>query len=71
MHLNDALVNLSLQHIKVTGLDGYDESLLQAGITQVITDDGDFGRVGGITVFTANNNLIHEARKQKKLILSR
>lgn len=75
VHLNNALVNLSLQHIKVAGLDGYDsfmvESLLQAGITQVITDDGDFGRVGGITVFTANNNLIREARKQKKLILSR
>jgi len=38
------------------------------GITQVITDDGDFGQIVGITVFTANNTLIKAARDQNKLL---
>jgi len=53
-------------------LDGYDlfilEAVSQAGIVNVITDDGDYTTVPGIQVFTANNNVIETARNQGKLI---
>lgn len=53
-------------------LDGYDLLNLQAmqstGITQIITDDGDFTSVPGITVFTANQNVIDQAKTQGKLL---
>lgn len=63
------LVN-SFQNYK---LDGYDLFNLHAmesmGINQIITDDGDFTSVPGITVFTANKNVIEQAKSQGKLIL--
>ncbi|MDD5757991.1 MAG: hypothetical protein PHI06_02795 [Desulfobulbaceae bacterium] len=53
-------------------LDGYDlfilEALSQAGIVNVITDDGDYAIIPGIQLFTANNNVIESARKQGRLI---
>lgn len=53
-------------------LDGYDlfilEAISQAGIVNVITDDGDYATVPGIQLFTANNNVIKTARNQGKLI---
>ncbi len=71
-HVTSAMVKDSLKRIKTQELDGYDafivEALFAAGITQVITDDGDFGRVAGVTVFTANSRLIREADAQGKLI---
>ncbi len=74
-HLTELLIGKSLQRLKGEGLDGYDtfmvESLIEAGITQVITDDADFGRVGGMTIFTANTTLIRHARQQNKLISTR
>ncbi len=45
------------------------EAMQREGLTQVITDDSDFATVAGITVFTANNNVIQQAQQQGKLIL--
>ena len=54
------------------GLDGYDlfmaEAALKAGITQVVTDDGDYATVPGLTVFTANPGVIRTAQAAGKLI---
>jgi hypothetical protein len=48
-------------------LDGYDQFIVlvlgDAGITQFMTDDRDFGQVSGLTVFTANTSLIREAHE--------
>jgi hypothetical protein len=53
-------------------LDGYDlfilEAISQAGIFNVITDDGDYATIPGIQLFTANINVIKTARNQGKLI---
>jgi len=53
-------------------LDGYDlfmaEMMLKAGITQVITDDGDYATVPGLTVFTSNPKTIEVAKLKNKLI---
>jgi len=66
------LITKSLQRIQTEAVDGYDcfmiEALLASGITQVITDDADFGQVAGLTIFTANNKLLTEAHNQNKLI---
>jgi hypothetical protein len=45
------------------------ETLKKEGITNIITDDGDFATVSGITVFTANRNLINTAQLQGKLVV--
>ena len=69
--VTSSMVTDTLTRLKTEELDGYDafmvEAMLAQGIKQVITDDGDFGQVPGITVFTANNLLIREAAKQSKL----
>ena len=53
-------------------VDGYDLFILEAmkknGITNIITDDGDFVTVPSIQVFTNNQNALFQAKKQKKLI---
>lgn len=72
VNVTDNLVNDSLTRLKNQALDGYDafmiEAMFASGITQVITDDRDFGQVSGITVFTANTTLITEATAQNRLI---
>jgi len=54
-------------------LDGYDllilEAMDKAGVTQIITDDGDYVTVPGIKVFTANGSAIAAARSQGKLLV--
>jgi hypothetical protein len=54
-------------------LDGYDllilEAMEKAGVKQIITDDGDYVNVSGITVFTANNSAIAAATSQGKLLV--
>lgn len=56
-------------------LDGYDlfmaEMALKTGVTQVITDDGDYATVQGLTVFTSNPKIIAEAVKQKNKLITR
>lgn len=53
-------------------LDGYDlmihETMLQHGISNIITDDGDYTSVPGINVFTINKNVLSSAAAQKKLM---
>jgi len=49
-------------------VDGYDlfaiRALNAAGVTQVISDDGDFCSVPGMTLFTANQGVIDAAKRQ-------
>jgi len=53
-------------------LDGHDLYFLQsirgAGNPHVLSDDGDFCTVSGVTLFTANHNVIQAARVQGKLL---
>lgn len=59
---------LALQDFAQLPVDGYDlfaiRALKAAGITQVVSDDGDFCSVPGITLFTANQNVIDAAKRQ-------
>lgn len=70
-----------IDHLKVTealnklpqsGLDIFDwvmvESARSAKITQIITDDADFGTLPDVQIFTANNTLLSEAQTQGRLI---
>ena len=45
------------------------ENFIKVGISQIITDDGDFATIPGIRVFTANRNVIQTARALGKLII--
>lgn len=53
-------------------IDGYDLFILTAmrskNLSSVITDDGDYATVRGITVFTANQSVIEQARAAGKLL---
>lgn len=68
--INADLTTAALQDFAQLPVDGYDlfaiRALKAAGITQVISDDGDFCGVPGITLFTANQNVINTARAQGK-----
>ena len=54
------------------GLDGYDlfmaEAALKADVTQIVTDDGDYATVQGLTIFTANQKVIQAATVAGKLV---
>lgn len=67
-NLTDSAVN----ELRTKQVDAYDlfilEAMKKAGVTQIITDDGDFATVSGIKVFTANQNVISLAKQQGKLI---
>lgn len=69
--VNDALIKKTIECLSACQVDGYDalvvESALASGLGQVLTDDGDFCSVPGITVFTANRTVIREARKAGRL----
>lgn len=62
----------ALQRMATESLDGYDlfllEAMSEAGIQNIITDDGDYATVPGIQLFTANKNVIRTARNQGKLV---
>jgi predicted nucleic acid-binding protein len=51
-------------------IDGYDlfmhGAMKKAGVSQILTDDGDFATVPGLHVFTSNQNVITSAQKQGK-----
>ncbi|MEH1907682.1 hypothetical protein [Nostoc sp.] len=65
--------NAALTRFQTQLLDGYDllilEAMDKAGVTQIITDDGDYVTVPGIKVFTANNSAIAAAKTQGKLLV--
>lgn len=71
--VDSEMVKSVLSHLTTCAVDGYDLLLLEAmaasGVKQVITDDGDFATVPGITVFTANRTIVNAARDQGKLIV--
>jgi hypothetical protein len=68
--INADLTTAALQDFAQLPVDGYDlfalRALKAAGVTQVISDDGDFCSVPGITLFTANQNVISAARAQNR-----
>jgi predicted nucleic acid-binding protein len=72
LNVDDQAVSAALTSLTSLALDGYDlfmlDAILQAGITQVITDDSDFGQVSGIQVFTSNQRLIQTAKTQGQLV---
>jgi hypothetical protein len=63
---------LALQDLLASPLDVYDifaiRALRSAGVSKVISDDGDFCVVSGITLFTANNSVLVAAQAQGKLL---
>lgn len=72
MKLDTAFMQSALSLFPSVSLDGYDlfmaETALKTGVTQIITDDGDYATVPGLTVFTSNQNTIQAARLTNKLI---
>lgn len=62
----------ALNKLPQSGLDIFDwvmvESARSAKITQIITDDADFGTLPDVQIFTANNTLLSEAQTQGRLI---
>jgi predicted nucleic acid-binding protein len=70
--VNETVTDSALLRLQSQNLDGYDLFMLEAmkkeGITQIITDDGDFSTIAGISVFTANVNIIRAAKNQNKLM---
>jgi predicted nucleic acid-binding protein len=67
------MVNAAIQRFQSEPLDGYDLFLLEAakaaGISKVITDDGDFSGVPGIQMFTKNQRVLTAAQTRGKLVV--
>ena len=72
IELDTAFMQSALSLFPSVSLDGYDlfmaETALKAGATQIITDDGDYATVPGLTIFTSNRNTIQAASLANKLI---
>ncbi|MBL1265868.1 PIN domain-containing protein [Methylomicrobium sp. RS1] len=70
--LNASFINSALSLFPSVEVDGYDlfmaETALQQSIAQIITDDGDYASVPGITIFTANEQVIQKAQASGKLL---
>ena len=68
--LDAVFMTAALDDYKQLQMDAYDlfsvRAIRAANITQVISDDGDFCTVPGITLFTANPSAISAAQAQKK-----
>ncbi len=71
--LDQVTTDAALNRFSLELLDGYDlfflETMQKEGISQVITDDGDFVTVPGIKVFTANHNVINQAKNQGRFLV--
>ena len=70
--IDDPTTDSALSRLSTQQLDGYDlfmaQAMTAAGVTQILTDDGDYCTVPGIQVFTANRPVIDAARAQGKLV---
>ncbi|GMA59760.1 PIN domain-containing protein [Alicyclobacillus fastidiosus] len=70
--INELATDTALVQMKSDRVDGYDLFILQSaeenGVSQIITDDGDYCTIPNITIFTANQNVIAAASTQNKLI---
>lgn len=75
LHLlvDQPLVTRALVGFRTSALDAYDQfcrlALQHHGITQILSDDGDFCTVPGITLFTSNRGVIAAASTQGKLVV--
>ncbi|MEH1844721.1 MAG: hypothetical protein V7L25_06880 [Nostoc sp.] len=75
--VDDATTDAALNRFLFSAVDGYDLLLLEAisragaGKIKIITDDMDYAVVPDIQVFTSNSNVIQQANRQKKLLVSR
>ncbi len=69
--LNASTVDAANAELSDVMLDGYDlfmaQQLRSSELAGIITDDADFSTFPGITVFTANNRVLSEARAQGRL----
>jgi hypothetical protein len=67
------MTDAAIVRIQRESVDGYDLLLLEAaagsGVTQVITDDGDYCCVPHIRMFTNNRGVIGAARAQGRLLV--
>jgi len=67
------LVDQVLASFRTSALDAYDQfcqlALQNHGITKVLSDDGDFCTVPGLTLFTSNRGVIAAATTQGKLVV--
>lgn len=72
MNLDSDFMTESLSLFPATQLDGYDlftaQLAKQSQVNQIITDDGDYATVDGLTIFTANQKIINLASQSGKLI---
>lgn len=70
--IDGATVDAALNRLLNQNLDGYDLFLLETmnknGVSQILTDDGDFATVPDIVVFTANRNVLRAAEAQGRLL---
>ncbi|MBL0010375.1 MAG: PIN domain-containing protein [Nitrosomonas sp.] len=75
MNLDITFMESALSLFPSVSLDGYDlfmaEMALKTGVTKVITDDGDYATVPGLTIFTSNSKIIAEAAKQRNKLITR
>ncbi|MDZ8109013.1 MAG: hypothetical protein RM338_25775 [Nostoc sp. DedQUE12a] len=71
--MSEETSNAALTRFQTQLLDGYDllilEAMDKAGVTQIITDDGDYVTVPDIKVFSANSGAIAAATSQGKLLV--
>lgn len=71
--LDEDFLNKTLQDLQSVLAGAQDlfmvQTALSAGISQVITDDGDFATIPDLVVFTANRNVIQAANQQGKLLI--
>jgi predicted nucleic acid-binding protein len=70
--LDDALADAALARLASVAVDGYDlfslEAMTASGVTQILSDDGDFCTAPGVEVFTANPRALAAARSQGRLL---
>lgn len=73
LSLDDSLAKSASTRLASSAIDGHDlfslEAMLASGVTQILSDDGDFCTVANIEVFTANPRVIAAARSQGRLVV--
>ena len=71
--IDEPTTDQGIARLSTQALDGYDlflvEAMAKAGVTQILTDDGDYCTVPGIQVLTANRYAVDAARTQGKLVV--
>jgi hypothetical protein len=71
--IDDSTTDAALARFATQPIDGFDLFLLEgmtaAGLTQILTDDGDFCTVGSLQVFTTNPRVLAAARAAHLLLV--